>query len=182
MSGRHRRGRRNVVLESQKGARKLDRPPRKRGGKATKRGISNEQMCVLVARDRTGQTLDWVPGKGTLTPAAITPAFIAASGAGRLAGLRWPSRVPGLGPANRHHAPGGQSESGHSGARCDPRTERQQLPQPAARLATAVSRRGEPLLEQLPGMALGLRWRPYRNGGRLAAGRTRHAAAAGFNT
>ncbi len=55
------------VLESHKGSRKLDRPPRKRGGKATKRGISNEQMCILVARDRTGQTLDWVPGKGPVT-------------------------------------------------------------------------------------------------------------------
>ena len=59
------------VLESHKGARKLDRPPRKRGGKATKRGISHEQMCILVARDRTGQTLDWVPGKGTLTRAQL---------------------------------------------------------------------------------------------------------------
>lgn len=59
------------VLESHKGARKLDRPPRKRGGKATKRGISNEQMCILVARDRTGQTLDWVPGKGPLTRAQL---------------------------------------------------------------------------------------------------------------
>ncbi len=55
------------LLESHKGSRKLDRPPRKRGGKATKRGISNEQMCILVARDRTGQTLDWVPGKGPVT-------------------------------------------------------------------------------------------------------------------
>jgi len=55
------------VLESHKGARNLDRPPRKRGGKATKRGISHEQVCVLVARDRTGQTLDWVPGTGPVT-------------------------------------------------------------------------------------------------------------------
>ena len=55
------------VLESHKGSRTLDRPPRKRGGKATKRGISNEQMCILVARDRSGQTLDWVPGKGPVT-------------------------------------------------------------------------------------------------------------------
>ena len=59
------------VLESHKGSRTLDRPPRKRGGKATKRGISNEQVCVLVARDRTGQTLDWVPGKGALTLAQL---------------------------------------------------------------------------------------------------------------
>jgi len=55
------------VLESHKGSRTLDRAPRKRGGKATKRGISNEQMCILVARDRSGQTLDWVPGKGPVT-------------------------------------------------------------------------------------------------------------------
>jgi transposase-like protein len=55
------------VLESHKGSRTLTRPPRKRGGKATKRGISMEQMCILVARDRSGQTLDWVPGKGPVT-------------------------------------------------------------------------------------------------------------------
>ena len=59
------------VLESHKGSRKLERAPRKRGGKATKRGISNEQMCILVARDRTGQTLDWVPGKGPVTRAQL---------------------------------------------------------------------------------------------------------------
>ena len=59
------------VLESHKGSRNLDRPARQRGGKATKRGISHEQMCVLVARDRTGQTLDWVPGKGALTRAQL---------------------------------------------------------------------------------------------------------------
>jgi hypothetical protein len=59
------------VLESHKGARSLGRPARKRGGKATQRGISNEQMCILVARDRTGQTLDWVPGKGPVTRAQL---------------------------------------------------------------------------------------------------------------
>ena len=56
------------VLESHKGSRKLDRLPRKRGGKATKRGISNEQMCILVARDRDGRTIDAVVGKGALRP------------------------------------------------------------------------------------------------------------------
>ena len=55
------------VLESHKGSRTLDRAPRKRGGKAAKRGISNAHMCILVARDRSGQTLDWVPGKGPVT-------------------------------------------------------------------------------------------------------------------
>jgi transposase-like protein len=52
------------LLESQKGARNLDRAPRRHGGAATKRGISDEQVCVLVARDRTGQTRDFVTGKG----------------------------------------------------------------------------------------------------------------------
>ncbi|MBA5608854.1 IS1595 family transposase, partial [Duganella sp. FT3S] len=51
-------------LESEKGARHLDRPPRKRGEAATKRGLSFEQVCILVARDRTGQTIDYVTGKG----------------------------------------------------------------------------------------------------------------------
>jgi len=55
------------VLESHKGSRSLQRPPRRRGGKATKRGISREQMCILVARDRSGQTIDAVTGKGALT-------------------------------------------------------------------------------------------------------------------
>jgi transposase-like protein len=54
------------MLESHKGSRTLDRPPRQRGGKAAKRGISNEQMCIVVARDRSGQTIDAVTGKGAL--------------------------------------------------------------------------------------------------------------------
>ena len=55
------------VLESEKGSRHLTRPARRRGGHARQRGISNEQVCIVVARDRTGQTLDFVTGKGALT-------------------------------------------------------------------------------------------------------------------
>jgi transposase-like protein len=45
------------LLESRKGDRNItDRAPRERGGKSSKRGISNDQDCILVARDRTGQT------------------------------------------------------------------------------------------------------------------------------
>jgi hypothetical protein len=58
-------------LESEKGARKLSRPPRKRGGSATKRGISDEQVCVLVTRDRTGLTRDFVTGNGPVTKAQL---------------------------------------------------------------------------------------------------------------
>lgn len=48
-------------LESQKGNRQgLSRPPRKRGGKASKRGLSEEQTAVLICRDRTGNTADFI--------------------------------------------------------------------------------------------------------------------------
>ena len=47
------------VLKSQKGARKVvGRAPRKRGGKASKSGRSDEHQPVLIARDRTGATTD----------------------------------------------------------------------------------------------------------------------------
>lgn len=54
-------------LESEKGAQELQRKARKRGGSASKRGTSNEQVCVLVARDRIGQTLDFVTGRGPVS-------------------------------------------------------------------------------------------------------------------
>ncbi|MDQ7001658.1 MAG: IS1595 family transposase [Ghiorsea sp.] len=47
-------------LESFKGKRKLPRPARRRGGKAKKRGLSAEQIPVLVVRDRHGETADFV--------------------------------------------------------------------------------------------------------------------------
>ena len=48
-------------LRSNKGQRKgLGRPARKRGGKASKRGLSCEQVPVLVARDRAGNTADFI--------------------------------------------------------------------------------------------------------------------------
>jgi transposase-like protein len=58
-------------LESQKGSRHMTRTPRKRGGAATKRGISNELDCLLVARDRSGQTLDFHTGRGQVTAAQL---------------------------------------------------------------------------------------------------------------
>ena len=44
------------VLESQKGNRNLDRKARRWGGKASKRGLSDEQVPILVAVDRSGTT------------------------------------------------------------------------------------------------------------------------------
>jgi transposase-like protein len=49
------------ILESFKGRRAaLPREARKRGGKPQKTGLSAEQIPVLIARDRTGATLDGV--------------------------------------------------------------------------------------------------------------------------
>jgi transposase-like protein len=60
------------LLESDKGKRNLGRKARKRGGHASKRGISDEPICVLVARDRSGQTWDYVTGNGPLTTPRLT--------------------------------------------------------------------------------------------------------------
>jgi transposase-like protein len=51
-------------LFSNKGSRQLSREPRKRGGVATKRGISKEQVCILVTRDRLKSTSSQVVGLG----------------------------------------------------------------------------------------------------------------------
>ena len=47
-------------LESYEGRKVVGRPARKRGGRAAKRGLSREQIAVLVARDRSGATTDFV--------------------------------------------------------------------------------------------------------------------------
>ncbi len=48
-------------LRSEKGSRKITgRAPRKRGGKAKKPGLSNEQVPVLIVRDRSWATLDQI--------------------------------------------------------------------------------------------------------------------------
>jgi len=50
----------SFILESRKGERGLPREPRKRGGKAQKPGLSDEQTPVLIARDRHGDQVDAV--------------------------------------------------------------------------------------------------------------------------
>jgi len=51
-------------LKSQKGARKVaGRKARKRGGKTSRPGLSDEHAAVLIARDRTGATTDAVLDK-----------------------------------------------------------------------------------------------------------------------
>ena len=61
------------ILESFKGKRSgLPRKPRRRGGKSAKRGLSAEQVPVIVARNRQGATTDAVLPK--LNPMSIAAA------------------------------------------------------------------------------------------------------------
>ncbi len=54
-------------LYSEKGKRNIEgRKPRKRGGSSKFRGISHEQVCVLIARDRQKFTYSGVLGKGRI--------------------------------------------------------------------------------------------------------------------
>jgi len=50
-------------LRSEKGSRNMSRAPRKRGGKASKRGLSSQQVCVFVSRDRSRNTFDLIFNK-----------------------------------------------------------------------------------------------------------------------
>ena len=64
-------------LYSEKGQRKIKgRKPRKRGGSAKKRGISNEQVCVLAARDRDKTTVSQILGMGRLTKDQLKNAIV----------------------------------------------------------------------------------------------------------
>lgn len=54
------------ILYSEKGKRNLGRKPRKHGGKSKYRGISKEQVCVLVARDRNKNTYSKVTCMGRI--------------------------------------------------------------------------------------------------------------------
>jgi len=59
------------LLESQKGSRRLNRPARRRGGVARRRGINREHDCLLIARDRSRQTLDFHTGRGPVTTSQL---------------------------------------------------------------------------------------------------------------
>jgi len=74
-------------LDSHKGERHLPRPPRQRGGVAAKRGLSHEQIPVLIARDRDRTTTDAVLAKAdarsvsaVLTPVIDADAILCSDG------------------------------------------------------------------------------------------------------
>ena len=67
-------------LRSEKGSRQLSRPARKRGGKAAKRGLSEEQVPVLIARDRNHATTDQIlEDRSTKSIAAVLGPIVAKS-------------------------------------------------------------------------------------------------------
>ncbi len=69
------------ILESFKGKRGgLSRAPRERGGEASKRGLSAEQIPIVVARGRAGATIDGVPPRlDTISITAILGPVISGS-------------------------------------------------------------------------------------------------------
>ena len=85
------------VLRSYKGQHsklraQQDRKPRRRGGKAAKRGLSAEQVPILVLRNRAGETADHVLERANkrcvaavLQPALASDAVLCTDGSGMLA-------------------------------------------------------------------------------------------------
>lgn len=63
-------------LYSEKGKRKIEgRKSRKNGGKSKYRGISKEQVCVLVARDRQKATYSKIVGQGRIVKSRLDKAI-----------------------------------------------------------------------------------------------------------
>jgi len=63
-------------LYSEKGKRNIEeRKPRKRGGSSKFRGISHEQVCVLIARDRQKSTYSGVLGRGRIVKSQLDKAI-----------------------------------------------------------------------------------------------------------
>lgn len=98
-------------LESFKGQRRLPRPARHRGGVAGKRGLSTEQIPVLVVRDRSGQTADFKLNKldaahviAALRPLIDQEAILCSDSAGVYAAF---ARATGIAhrPLNIQHGP-----------------------------------------------------------------------------
>jgi hypothetical protein len=68
-----------IFLESNKGRNQVKRygkhQARQRGGKASMRGISREQVCIIVAMDRNDEIVNKVAGRGRLSAKAIATAI-----------------------------------------------------------------------------------------------------------
>ena len=146
-------------LHSKKGSRDLGRPARKRGGKASKRGLSDEQVPVLIARDRDKATADRILDDrsersiaGLLGPLVADGSVLVSDGAQAYRAFADKAHIPHVGlvlskgerTSWRSHASRGRDLS---------RPERQRLYEPAEKMDAQVQRRGHEIPRQLPRLA-----------------------------
>ena len=135
------------VLESRKGERKLDRKPRRRGGKARKRGLSREQVPILVAADRAGATLSHT------LPALNANSVKQALGAGRrpgcLARLRRQPLLSARRSGAQHPSREHQRRRRRAGSRRPAHPDGQQPPQPDQGLPAGLPRHRHQVPRQL---------------------------------
>jgi transposase-like protein len=96
---------------SEKGQVVRGRKPRKRGGPATKRGLSREQICVVIARDRDRKTVAEVVGRGSPSTLMISNALGAVVDVGstlwtETASTTASAAAPALGTSHSMRRPG----------------------------------------------------------------------------
>ena len=136
------------VLESRKGARGLGRKARRRGGKAKKRGLSREQVPVLMAADRSGTTVSAVLPR--VDAAALTAALDPVVAKGRPAGLRRWRELPPLRRRARGEPRSTQPLDGGTGSGRSACADGEQPPQPVEGLPASSPWHRHPLSRQLP--------------------------------
>ena len=143
------------VLESRKGALGLGRKARRRGGKAKKRGLSREQVPVLMAADRSGTTVSAVLPRvdaaaltAALAPVVAKDALLVSDGGA--------SRRARGEPRSTQPLDGGTG-SGRSAC-----ADGEQPPQPVEGLPAPPPRHRHPLSGQLPELVPPRRPRPRR--------------------
>ena len=139
------------ILESEKGSRKLKRKARKRGGTATKRGLSHEQIPVLVTRDRSGATLTEVLPDTTAESIAKVLGSVVAKDAALVSDGAKAYRT--FADASRPAAYRAQCQRrrAHVGHLSHP--ERQRLPETPQGLARPLQGRGDEVPRQLSRLA-----------------------------
>ena len=146
------------VLESRKGARGLGRKARRQGGKAKKRGLSREQVPVLMAADRSGTTVSAVLPR--VDAAALAAALDPVVAKDALAGLRRRRELPTLRRRARGEPRNTQPLDGGTGSGRSACADGEQPPQPVEGLPASPPRHRHPLSGQLPELVPPRRPRP----------------------
>ena len=162
------------MLESRKGTRKLGRKARRRGGKAKKRGLSREQVPVLMAVDRSGTTFSAVLPKvdamvltAALDPVLARDALLVSDGGASYPAVR---RSPRGEPREPQPVDGG---TGPGRSAC---ADGEQPPQPLEGLPATSQRGRHPLSRQLSELVPPRRPRPRRQRARLPRRRRNQVA------